>query len=97
MRFRLHRGTVSALAMTARLAHPGHNLRSATQNARSMSSSGGRVLMRDNQRSSVVNCYNFLDPASPFGGYKQSGWGREKGRYGVEQYTEVKSVWVNLG
>ncbi len=37
------------------------------------------------QRSSVVNCYNFLDPASPFGGYKQSGWGRERGRDGVEQ------------
>ncbi len=36
------------------------------------------------QRSSVVNCYNFLDPASPFGGYKQSRWGRERGRYGVE-------------
>ena len=55
-------------------------------------------LIADGLRAGTVwiNCYNFLDPASPFGGYKQSGWGREKGRHGVEQYTEVKSVWVNL-
>jgi phenylacetaldehyde dehydrogenase len=43
-----------------------------------------------------VNCYNLTDPASPFGGYKQSGWGREMGRGVLEQYTETKSVWVNL-
>jgi len=43
-----------------------------------------------------VNCYNLTDPASPFGGYKQSGWGREMGRAVLEQYTETKSVWVNL-
>ena len=56
-------------------------------------------LIADGLRAGTVwiNCYNFLDPASPFGGYKQSGWGRERGRYGVEQYTELKSVWVNLG
>ena len=56
-------------------------------------------LIADGLRAGTVwiNCYNFLDPASPFGGYKQSGWGREKGRHGVEQYTELKSVWVNLG
>jgi phenylacetaldehyde dehydrogenase len=39
---------------------------------------------------------NLTDPASPFGGYKQSGWGREMGRGVLEQYTETKSVWVNL-
>ena len=39
-----------------------------------------------------VNCHNFLDPNMPFGGYKQSGFGREHGRYGIELYTEVKSV-----
>jgi len=43
-----------------------------------------------------VNCYNLTDPASPFGGYKQSGWGREMGRTVLEQYTETKSIWVNL-
>ncbi len=39
-----------------------------------------------------VNCYNVLDPRSPFGGFKQSGIGRELGEYGLQQYTEVKSV-----
>ena len=43
-----------------------------------------------------INCYNLTDPASPFGGYKQSGWGREMGRGALELYTETKSVWVNL-
>jgi phenylacetaldehyde dehydrogenase len=43
-----------------------------------------------------VNCYNILDAALPFGGYKQSGWGREMGKDAVELYTEVKSVCVRL-
>jgi phenylacetaldehyde dehydrogenase len=43
-----------------------------------------------------VNCYNYTDPASPFGGYKQSGWGREMSRAVLEAYTETKSVWVNV-
>ncbi|MFI0370585.1 aldehyde dehydrogenase family protein [Actinomadura sp. 1N219] len=43
-----------------------------------------------------VNCYNLTDPASPFGGFKQSGWGREMGREVLGNYTETKSVWVNL-
>ena len=43
-----------------------------------------------------VNCYNLTDPASPFGGYKQSGFGREMGSYALDNYTEVKSVWINL-
>lgn len=42
-----------------------------------------------------VNCYNVFDAASPFGGYKQSGIGREMGSYALELYTEVKSVWIN--
>ncbi len=37
------------------------------------------------------------DAAVPFGGYKQSGWGREHGREGIEIYTELKSVSINLG
>lgn len=43
-----------------------------------------------------VNCYNAFDAASPFGGYKQSGIGREMGSYALNNYTEVKSVWVSL-
>ena len=44
-----------------------------------------------------INTYNIYDPASPFGGYKQSGFGRELGENALEHYTQVKSVWVNLG
>lgn len=43
-----------------------------------------------------VNCYNAFDAASPFGGYKQSGIGREMGSYALNNYTEVKSVWVKI-
>jgi phenylacetaldehyde dehydrogenase len=43
-----------------------------------------------------VNCFNMVDPATPFGGFKQSGWGREHGRAAMELYSETKSVWVNL-
>lgn len=39
-----------------------------------------------------VNCHNLIDPALPFGGYKQSGMGREMGRAVVDLYTETKSV-----
>ncbi len=44
-----------------------------------------------------INCYNMFDAASPFGGYKQSGFGREMGKAALELYTSIKSVWVNLG
>jgi aldehyde dehydrogenase (NAD+) len=37
-----------------------------------------------------------IDPISPFGGYKQSGFGRELGRYAIELYTQIKSVYVKL-
>src|SRR6266545_2400185 len=43
-----------------------------------------------------VNAYNLYDPGLPFGGYKQSGFGRERGHYALEEYTQVKSVWVDL-
>lgn len=43
-----------------------------------------------------VNCYSQFDPASPFGGYKQSGFGREMGHEALELYTQVKSVWIGL-
>ncbi|MDX6732968.1 MAG: phenylacetaldehyde dehydrogenase [Baekduia sp.] len=39
-----------------------------------------------------INCYNVFDAALPFGGYKESGWGREMGAEALELYTEVKSV-----
>jgi acyl-CoA reductase-like NAD-dependent aldehyde dehydrogenase len=43
-----------------------------------------------------VNTYHPLDAASPFGGYKQSGYGRELGSYALDLYTQIKSVWVDL-
>jgi aldehyde dehydrogenase (NAD+) len=43
-----------------------------------------------------INDYNCFDSASPFGGYKQSGFGREMGLHALESYTQVKSVWVSL-
>ena len=43
-----------------------------------------------------INAYNLYDPGLPFGGYKQSGFGRERGHYALEEYTQVKSVWVDL-
>ena len=43
-----------------------------------------------------VNTYNTFDAGSPFGGYKQSGLGREMGSYALDNYTEVKSVWINM-
>nr|WP_304215906.1 aldehyde dehydrogenase family protein [Fredinandcohnia onubensis] len=43
-----------------------------------------------------VNCYNAFDAASPFGGYKQSGIGREMGSYALNNYSEVKSVWIAM-
>jgi acyl-CoA reductase-like NAD-dependent aldehyde dehydrogenase len=43
-----------------------------------------------------VNAYNLYDTALPFGGYKQSGFGREMSAHALEHYTQVKSVWVDL-
>jgi phenylacetaldehyde dehydrogenase len=43
-----------------------------------------------------INCYNVFDSALPFGGYKQSGWGREMGHDALELYTELKSVCAKL-
>jgi aldehyde dehydrogenase (NAD+) len=39
-----------------------------------------------------VNCYNAFDTNTPFGGYKNSGIGRELGEYGLRNYTEIKTV-----
>ena len=43
-----------------------------------------------------VNCFNIFDAALPFGGYKQSGWGREMGEAVLENYTETKAVTIQL-
>ncbi len=43
-----------------------------------------------------VNTYNVYDTAAPFGGYKQSGFGREMSAHAIEHYTQIKSVWVDL-
>ena len=43
-----------------------------------------------------INCYNIFDAALPFGGYKQSGWGREMGEAVLQNYTELKAVTVNI-
>ena len=43
-----------------------------------------------------INTYNLYDAAVPFGGYKQSGYGRDLGRHALDNYTETKAVWVDL-
>jgi acyl-CoA reductase-like NAD-dependent aldehyde dehydrogenase len=43
-----------------------------------------------------INCWGFLDPHVPFGGYKESGYGRDNGPEAIEKFLQVKSVWTNL-
>ena len=43
-----------------------------------------------------VNCYHVVDPVTPWGGFKQSGWGRELGPYALDLYTELKNVIVDI-
>src|SRR5712675_1046865 len=43
-----------------------------------------------------INSYNLYDPGLTFGGFKESGFGRDQGREALEKYTQTKSVWVNL-
>ncbi len=44
-----------------------------------------------------INTYNMFDPASPYGGFKRSGFGRELGSAAIEEFTQLKSVWVEVG
>jgi len=44
-----------------------------------------------------INTYGLMDAALPFGGYKSSGFGRELGQAALEHYTEIKTVWMNMG
>jgi len=43
-----------------------------------------------------INCHNVFDAALPFGGYKQSGWGREMGEFALDNYTQIKAVTTAL-
>ncbi len=43
-----------------------------------------------------VNTYNEFDPSAPFGGFRESGFGRELGRYALEHYTEPRTIWISL-
>ncbi|KAG8191118.1 hypothetical protein JTE90_010042 [Oedothorax gibbosus] len=43
-----------------------------------------------------VNCYNVFNSQSPFGGYKMSGIGRELGEYGLQAYSEIKTVTMKV-
>ena len=44
-----------------------------------------------------VNCYDADDITVPFGGYKQSGIGRDKSLHAFDKYTELKTTWIELG
>ncbi|KAF9886961.1 hypothetical protein FE257_010702 [Aspergillus nanangensis] len=55
-----------------------------------------RVASKIQSGMACVNCCAMLDITVPFGGYKQSGWGREMGKAGIESYTETKTVLVNM-
>ena len=58
---------------------------------------GARAGARRSRAGTIwINCYNVFDAALPFGGYKQSGWGREMGHQALEAYTEVKAVTTQL-
>jgi gamma-glutamyl-gamma-aminobutyraldehyde dehydrogenase/4-guanidinobutyraldehyde dehydrogenase/NAD-dependent aldehyde dehydrogenase len=43
-----------------------------------------------------INCFDHGDISSPFGGFKQSGFGRDKSLHALEKYTELKATWINL-
>src|SRR5207302_1938206 len=60
---------------------------------------GARILVGGGRPEGLVyvNCYHAVDPATPWGGFKQSGWGRELGPYALDLYTELKNVIVDIG
>lgn len=43
-----------------------------------------------------INCFNEFDDSAPFGGYKESGWGRDLSSHALEKYTQIKTVWTQL-
>ena len=59
--------------------------------------SKGHQLARQMRAGSVwVNCYNVFDASLPFGGYKQSGYSREKGQQALNAYLQIKNVGISL-
>ena len=44
-----------------------------------------------------VNCFDHGDITSPFGGFKQSGFGRDKSIHALEKYSDLKAIWINIG
>ncbi|WP_395671335.1 aldehyde dehydrogenase family protein, partial [Phenylobacterium sp.] len=44
-----------------------------------------------------VNCFDHGDISSPFGGFKQSGFGRDKSLHAIDKYTDIKTTWIHLG
>ena len=59
-------------------------------------SQGHRIARQLRAGSVWINCYNVFDASLPFGGYKQSGWGREMGHEAIDLYTETKAVTLQL-
>lgn len=57
---------------------------------------GHRIAKRLRSGTVYINAYRLVSPASPVGGYKRSGFGRENGLEVIAEYTQVKSVWVGL-
>lgn len=59
---------------------------------------GTAIRMANSLRAGTVwvNCFNHFDMAAPFGGFKESGWGRELGEYGMSNYQEVKTVYIPM-
>ena len=66
------------------------------EGARNARSQPGRLKNKLRVGTVWINCYNVFDAALPFGGYKQSGWGREMGHEVLNNYTEVKAVTTQL-
>ena len=57
--------------------------------------SRGHALARELRAGTIwINTWGNTEAASPFGGYKQSGYGREMGKEAIDLYTQVKSVWL---
>lgn len=60
-------------------------------------STAHRLAARIDSGNVWVNCYGVLDPSMPFGGFKESGWGRELSDDGLGAFLETKSIWMKLG
>ena len=63
---------------------------------RTLSTSGFGTARDINAGTVWINCHNVFDASLPFGGYKQSGWGREMGAEVLANYTETKTVTAKL-